>query len=377
MVCPMVDFMISHCRACDSQQLEKLVDLGPQPASHLFPTVDKEKAERRPLALGLCETCGVVQWVTGWKSEEFSSDTFEYREPESHLDAVAAQINHVLPNRFRIGLVSKKDLSLAQRLTRGTVVDSPPYDLLLARHSIEHVDSLTEWLAIRRAQLSPGGFLYVEVPCAREALRRGDVTLLWEQHQVYLTSKTLQRILSRHGFRPSLVDTPLAGSQSEGIAAVLAPLGQNAISSLEHEEIALARAFPLRLVWQKKKWEGFLAGKSVAALGAGHDLCSFLNFHSLHRQIQFVADDHPRKLGHFLPGTSLPILPVTAIRKSRADFCLLGVMGESEEKVLERLDDFLTQGGEVFSIYPLSKLAPRQVCQAEDSPLSFAHLERN
>ena len=97
-----------------------------------------------------------------------------------------------------------------------------------------------------------------------------------------------------------------------------------------------------------------------------------MNINRLASQLEFIADDHPQKLGHFLPGTTLSILPVSAIRKTRADLCLLGVMSEVEPKILERLEDFRRQGGEVVSIYPQSSLAPRSICQSELGPLSLS-----
>lgn len=363
--------MQTRCRACDSPQLETLLDCGAQPADHLFPTTKEEIVTRHPLKLGICGACELVQWVECRPRAFFAEDQFAYREPEFHLDAMAKHLETLpLPHDFRIGLISEKDRSLAARLTAGKIVEAPPFDLLISRHAAEHADSLSNWLSSWRAQLSPTGYLYIEVPDAAEALEKGDATVLWEQHQIYFSEVTLQRSLAIAGFRAEPLPIPESSSRSEGLLAMLADPRVAPAWPQSRGETERARAFPLRLARQRRHWESILSGKKVAALGAGHDLVTFLSAHRLTKRLDFVADDHPRKLGHFLPGSELPIYPVTAIRRSRTDVCLLGVMAESEPKVLARLEEFCQDGGEVFSIYPSSRLAPRSICQSDLSPLS-------
>ncbi len=356
--------MVQACRACDSMQLSSLLDCGELPLSHHLSTSKEEALALARMRLGICEQCETIQWSEGWTSNYFQSDRNLYREPERHLDTIAAQLQTLpLPKAFRIGLASEKDRSLANRLTGGSISNEPPYDLLLARHIAEHSDLLSQSITEWRSQISPNGFIYLEVPDASQAIKTGDVTVLWEQHRLYFSSLTLRRALAMSGLFSTEIFLPREESRNEGILAVIAHSHSDPQLLTGGEEKRLALAFPFRVAQQKKFWENYLEGKKVAALGAGHDLITFLNIHHLGRYLEFVADDDPEKLGRFLPGSQLPILPVTAVRRSRVDFCLLAVNAESEERALTRLTDFREQGGEVVSIYSLSSLAPPTVHQ--------------
>ena len=75
--------------------------------------------------------------------------------------------------------------------------------------------------------------------------------------------------------------------------------------------------------------------------GAGHLACMFINVMGLNDEIAFVVDDHPAKRGLRMPGSSLPILPSSALIDDGVSVCLTSLSPESEEKVIRNQASFL------------------------------------
>src|SRR6202012_1199272 len=83
----------------------------------------------------------------------------------------------------------------------------------------------------------------------------------------------------------------------------------------------------------------------IAVFGAGHLAAKFINLLDLSPYIAFVADDHPKKRGLFMPGSRLPIKPSTALVEEEIQWCLLSLNPESEERVLKNLKPLFEIGG--------------------------------
>ena len=73
---------------------------------------------------------------------------------------------------------------------------------------------------------------------------------------------------------------------------------------------------------------------------------------STRKQIDFVLDADPNKQGLYMPGSSVPIRPVTDLLEQHVLLCLLGVNPANQAKVLEKNGPFLRLGGEFLSIFP-------------------------
>jgi len=52
---------ISHCRVCDSVQLEEILDLGVQALTGIFPAPNDPPVAQTPLRLFWCAECTLVQ----------------------------------------------------------------------------------------------------------------------------------------------------------------------------------------------------------------------------------------------------------------------------------------------------------------------------
>ena len=102
-----------------------------------------------------------------------------------------------------------------------------------------------------------------------------------------------------------------------------------------------------RTIWQASEQRG-----QVALFGAGHRGCLFVNLLGLGPYLEFVADDHPKKRGLFLPGSKLPVRASSELAEGGITLCLLTVSPASEEKVMRSNARFTDAGGRFASIYP-------------------------
>jgi hypothetical protein len=218
--------------------------------------------------------------------------------------------------------------------------------------------------ALRRL-VKPKGYLVFEAPDCTVALENCDYSTIWEEHTAYFTPETFRHCFGCAGLqlvRFEIYPYPFENS----LVGIVQPREEKNFSfspdSVVEKERRRFRLFSERWVEHRAKFSRFFAEfrkqqGNIALFGAGHLACTFINLLDLREHIGFVVDDHPNKLGLFMPGSRLPILGSTALRDSGIKLCLLSVSPESEAKVLERNKFFLEHEGKFASIFPASKYA--------------------
>ena len=96
----------------------------------------------------------------------------------------------------------------------------------------------------------------------------------------------------------------------------------------------------------RTKLQGIQAkGDKIAVFGAGHLAAKFINFFEIKDLITCVIDDNPKKVGMYMPGSGLPIIPSTQLQKLGIRYCVSTLSPESEVKVRINLAHFFDNGG--------------------------------
>jgi SAM-dependent methyltransferase len=388
------------CQGCGDPKVEVLIDLGRQPLSNRF-LVDRAAPEDRfPLSVGQCGNCGLVQLVDLPPSTELLPRFawMTYREPEDHIPDLAKRLvaELKLGPASRICAFSSKDHSTLDALatlgiTKGWKLSAEPVlaagrptaavetltdvitpeiasslaavggaaDLVVIRQILEHTANLQRLLKSLHALLAPGGTVMVEIPDCAVWLRQPDYTGIWEEHRLYLTPGTAASAF-RHGgfavramfrfaypFEDSLVFllSPSAASPPAS-AAIAAELEVGRRFGAQFPEIA-ARC--RQAIADLRRRHG-----KVALFGAGHFACAFLNYLDLGAGIEAVIDDNVNKVGLFMPGARLPIVPSGVLAAGDIKVCLTCFAPEYEERVMGKHGAFLSRGGVFRSIFPAS-----------------------
>lgn len=397
---------MTDCLICRAKSTRQLLDFGPQALCNRFLVQRDEPEYSHPTIVGQCDACGTVQLIDPVPPDRLVPpfDWIKYNEAEGHLDALAATIAQLPGLRAcgRVLAISYKDESLLNRLQkRGFdthtvdprrdleiedrcagietlqsrltpakaqqfVTSHGPFDVVLVRHVLEHAHAPREFMQAMRLLAGDHGFVVFEVPDCTTALDALDYTTIWDEHTLYLTPATFRAALTQGGmecvhfeiFRYSNENCLAAITTSAAISP------ERSESSTEHlaEEIRRARRFADSFADERDAWHAFCAhhrntSGSIALLGAGHLACTFINLMQLEGHIDFVADDHPQKRGLYMPGSKLPIVESAALLDRKVSLCLTIMSAESEQRVIQRQQAFLAQGGKLGSACPGSALA--------------------
>lgn len=401
---------LETCRICSEGALERVLELGRQPVSSHFTKLACEQVFERDLALAVCRTCGGIQLAQPFPFRTLVPpfDWIAYREPESHLDAAVDWLTQIegLDHSSRILGLSAKDKTTVERLERLGYTDTRmldlsadlgadypnaniesvhglmtterarelaqrigPMDLVIARHVLEHAEAPLAFLEALKLLLRPGGVLLLEVPDCRGNLERQDYCMLWEEHNSYFTPDTLAPTFAfaglvdlGHTIHPYPFEDVIVAAVRKPVAGDVAELGFD--RQAVERNVALARAYGAAFAgWTARQDTLFTQmtadGRKLAAYGAGHLTCAFLNFHGFTRHFAMVIDDTPVKQGLHLPKAGLPIRPGSALAPAQIAACLMGFGPEVEDKVIAKNEAFVVGGGAFYSMFADSRRSIR------------------
>ena len=399
-----------ECYICRSKNVVDVLDLGPQPISNRFLKKTGLAEYRAPLGISQCQACGLVQITQPVPAAELrpSYDWITYNEPEPHLDRLAKVVSDLpgLTPSSRIWGVSFKDDSLLGRLGRlgysnthrldpandlkidhkGAGVESVQErinsrrstdlikhhgrpDVIIARHIIEHAHHIGEFIMALLSAIPPQGYLVLEAPDCQRAFDLLDYTTIWEEHTLYFSPQTFQSMFQH--FNLDLVYSevfPYAFENSlVGIGRVNSSIKNDNNNRGQRpnrikEELGRMQRFAKSFPEFRRNVDAYLKKireeqGEIALFGAGHLACAFINYLSIDDHFSFVADDNPHKQGLFMPGSGLPIFPSATLITEKIHLCLFSLSPELEDRVIEKNQGFLQQGGHFASIFPASKRA--------------------
>jgi len=224
-------------------------------------------------------------------------------------------------------------------------------DVVIARHSFEHAHDPTRFMGALRTIGQPDGFIVIEVPDCVRPLEAGDAGAIWEEHVLYFTPATLQTSLAALGFR--VVDFSIYAHELEDSLVCMVAVGEVAASTTAANlsiELRRAEHFVDRMLAEREKWLAVLSEHTrtrgrVALFGAGHRSGTFINLLGLANHLEFVVDDDANKVGLYMPGSRLPIVPSSRLQTDDISLCLLSLSPKGQRRVVERNRAFTSRGG--------------------------------
>jgi len=385
------------CTVCGFELHSPQISFGRQPPSNRF-MPDSESAtklECHLLSLSTCTHCGTVQLFDRMPMESYRPryDWLVYNEPERHLDDVALHIASLpgISVSSRLMGITYKDQSTLTRMANmgftntvclqdsdleSTVVPfgletvqailSNPFniakleerygkaDVLVVRHITEHSLSSKELINSLSGLLAPGGYMLLELPDSERVFNQNNYPFIWEEHISYFTEGSARRLAQEVNSQVLWL-----GRYSYPYEDSLNLVLNFPATDLKTKKNNLHDALPqpnmtehfynqfsaFREQW-RIKLEGIISnGDRVAIFGAGHLAVKFINFFKLEDLITCVIDDHPKKLGMYMPGSGLPIISSGRLKGMGIRYCVSTLSPESELKVRNKLANFFDSGG--------------------------------
>ena len=366
-----------------------LLELSDMPVCHRFPTSKGQVEQLYPLRLGQGVQSGLVGLVSmpPWQQLSPIYPWVICNEPEEHLDNMCHKLVELLkPAPHILGLSQKDDSTLTRLgallpdahlsyykhekmqefvnpgvevvqgvLCQGEVsgTDVAGYDVIIARHILEHTHDTQIFLKRLKQLLKHDGILVFEVPDNQKAFNTAQHTVIWEEHSLYFTLDSLLNLLREFGFH---IESSFRYPQAlEDTLVVFAKIGTNEKVSRTVSSRNYSEKFHLGFEQQKRFFREqlttFNQSGPVAILGAGHLGVAFVNYYALEDLIQLVIDDDPNKHKKFLPGCQLEITSSEALLARGVKLCLLTCNPWNNKKIEQKYSAYIQAGGRFLSIF--------------------------
>ena len=244
-------------------------------------------------------------------------------------------------------------LAAALRASRG------PFDLVVSRQMLEHVEDLRGVREAIALLLRPGGHVFIEVPDFGFVVDNADYSAVWEEHVNYFTSAAMRRYLAPAAIDIVMEETVSFSGQALMVAGTLrssagresardAPrgaagaTGYAADAAPDEAELDRVRRFGGEWLQFRDTLRDEVRARrrddgNVAVYGAGCRACQLINLTGIGADIAYVVDDQLEKQRRWLPGSRLRIAPTSELLAAGKGSCLLAVNAENEDAVIARL----------------------------------------
>ena len=373
------------CRHCDSELKVSLVDLGSAPPSNAFLTETRLHAPEQwfPLRVLVCETCWLVQtedfaqagqlfdadyaYFSGFSdswlehSRRYVADMVERFEltAASHLVEVAANDGYLLqyvqardipctgiePTASTAAAARRKGIPIIERffgkkLAGELVSQGLQADLITANNVLAHVPDINDFVGGFAELLKPAGVATFEFPHLLRLIAENQFDTIYHEHFSYLSLHAVQRIFGANGLSVFDVEELPTHGGSLRVFAQRSDTGSHSrekrVDQLLRREAdagMLSSAYYANFQHRTEKVKNdFLAflldankqGKLVAAYGAAAKGNTLMNYAGVRPDlIAYVVDRNPSKQSKYMPGSRIPIVEESQLKKDRPDFIVI------------------------------------------------------
>jgi hypothetical protein len=375
---------IDRCRICGNRSLERVLDLGEQMLTGVFPREKTEAITSGPLRLVKCmggeEVCGLLQLEHSYELNEMYGDNYGYRSGlnasmAAHLGGKVRKILgevDLRPGDLVVDIGSNDGSTLKAYPPGPTLLGIDPTGVKFASHYPPHVGLIPTFFSAQALEeRCPGRKAKVVTSFAMFYDLEDPVAFMEQVHQIladdgiwvfeqsymptmlethsydtvcheHLEFYALRQILwmtDRVGFR--IVDVELNATNGGSFSITVAKAGSARAPTpavervlAQERELRLDTLGPYREFAQaaadsKRELRAFLdqaiaAGKTVAGLGASTKGNVLLQYCGLsEREICCIGEVNPDKFGRYTPGSFVPIVPEEALFERKPDLVLV------------------------------------------------------
>lgn len=359
----------TQCRICSSSSLFQYLDLGDHPLanSYIAPEQATLPEFKAPLALQLCESCGLSQLTNVVEPDlMFSHYVYVSSTPKTfrdHCDNLVKDLGRMLKIQdddalvldiasndgcllqsfkkqgFKVlGVDPAKNLA-AEANSKGirTICDywSPAIaskileqqqapSIITAQNVFAHVDDMHSFVAGMAKCLKQNGLIAIECPYLLDFIKRNLFDTAYHEHLSYVAITPVVQLLKTYNLE--IVDLVFFPDIHGGtVRIIIAHAGDYRVEASVSEQLQVEENFGLksrapyiqfadRVLGIKENLLDLLTEaktkkRRVWAYGAGAKGNTLLNFFRINSDlVEAIVDDNPKKWGLLTPGSRLPIL---------------------------------------------------------------------
>ena len=371
------------CQSCDSNKLERVLDLGYQPLCNEFtPTSEAIRPQTYyPLCLCYCHSCSLAQLDYVIPTDYAFGNQYTYLTGSSKsLTDYYAQLAQRLVERLGLrpgdvvleigsndgtflmafqalgmqvlGIEGAKQSSaiavengvpvidrffgkgtaaiVRERLPAGAEIR-----LIVAMNVLAHTDNIREFLPEVEGLMGPGTDFVSQSHWLAAMVRQFEFDTIYHEHLRYYTLKSLMNLLAQYGLVVNDAETTEFYGGSVIAYARKTPIGQTdrMRSILEDEDRAdileSLRNMKRVLLTNRAQLLNLLvdlrnSGKRVAGIGAPMKASTLLNFYGVTADlVGYLGEVNHLKVGTVVPGVRIPVVHEDILFQEQPDYALL------------------------------------------------------
>ncbi|MCT7990067.1 class I SAM-dependent methyltransferase [Laspinema olomoucense] len=401
------------CRHCGSELKLPLVDLGSAPPSNAYLTEQTLQAPERwfPLRVLVCESCWLVQtedfahanelfdadyaYFSGFSSswlahcDRYVSEMVERfgLNQDSYVVEVAANDGYLLqyvqgrgipclgiePTASTAAAARHKGISIVEEffgtdLAKKLASEGKQADLTVANNVLAHVPNINDFVAGFAILLKPQGVATFEFPHLLRLMEENQFDTIYHEHFSYLSLTAVKQVFTTNCLSIFDVEEHPTHGGSLRVFAQHPDSGVHPVSSrvekLLNRELKLGISnadyyadFQTKINQVKNDFLTFLLeakrqGKVVAGYGAAAKGNTLMNYAGIRPDlISFIVDRNPAKQGKFMPGSRIPIVEESYIKKVQPDFVVI-LPWNLKTEVMKQLEYIRARGAQFITAVP-------------------------
>jgi SAM-dependent methyltransferase len=397
---------ITHCRICESTELEKILDLGEQPLANSLLFNPDEIELFVPLIIIRCDNCSTIQlsvnvnpklmfqeylWVTGTSEssrkhcQDLAINIFKNLIDVTSILEIGSNDGTLLKElKFKgvkrlIGVDPAKNIAetiqesnfdiyvqfFSYEFAKEFKEKNERVDVVVARNVLSHVPDLKDVMAGIAEIISDEGLVVIEFHEATKILTELHYDSIYHEHTFYHSIKSMGAALEKIGFKIfDLMESPISGG-SFVIFASRKDLSKSKslLNAVEAEtlagiyDLAVWKNFAVEVLNHLKLLRTRLnnsQGETWRSFGASARSSTLMNAIGLEsKNLIAVADNNPLKSHRFSPGIHLLIdKPEHVINNTVTHIFIFAF--NFEEEIVKHLRDTLHWSGKVYVPLPNS-----------------------
>jgi SAM-dependent methyltransferase len=362
------------CRSCGSTALRTIYRVPNIPVHSCILLGSAEEARafpRRDLELAFCDACGFVfNRIFDEQAMGYSTNFEESQHFSGTFNAFARQLAREIAERCEVAGKHVLEIGCGKgeflrelcsaggafglgidpgfRGDPGRVVEDdglrfivdhfgPDYvhleaDIILCRHTLEHIAPVAEFLGALRDMAGDDGraVTVFETPDVKRVLEEAAFWDIYYEHCSYFSPGTHARAFRRRGFEITGLELVYAGQYIVQYARPVSgpPTDASGLEDDLAEMRRLAEDFPARVAacqqaWRDRIRDDHADGRRIVLWGGGSKAVSLLTTLGLGDEISAAVDINPYKQGKFTPGSAHPVIAPEALAENPPDLVIV------------------------------------------------------
>lgn len=391
------------CRLCNSKKIVKFLDMGYLPlAGDFLKKQDLGKEEFFPLRLFFCRSCYLVQLLEVISPKQifnnyrylssvslskhfakYAKEMERYLKPGSFIVEIGSNDGVLLTNfnsqKYKIlGVDPAKNIA---KLARNKGIDTlndffnlavaneiknsyGKADAIFANNVLAHIDDMQTVAEGVNLLLKDEGIFVFEVHYLKSLIENGQYDFLYPgEHLSYYSLNPIIKFWSKYNFHVENVKmTSIHGGSIRVYLKKTKPNSRLIEKFINSEKksglysIKTFNKFSENVYLHRAKFREIMFnlakdGKIIVGYGAPGRANTLLNFAQVgSKQLKFIVDDSPEKIGRYTPGNHIPILNPGHLKNYRIDYLLL--LAWTYEKEIVKKKSRLFEKAKIITPFP-------------------------